>query len=304
MQKALFPGYTVGPDAYEDIVNICPAYGKRAAIIGGKHALAAAEDKIRQAVEGSGIEIIGTFWYGGEASRENMRSEERRVGKECRSRNDPPLLPLPHHRLHLRRLHQPWHCLSSGRQPAGVLLLQDPAQPHFHQHGDHCNVATLKRLLSEHPLIRIIYPNYLCKKLFSLGDTSFQNNSFIVAQDKWYSISNITFSAVPLRHDVPNIGWKLHFNTQQGIYKVIYATDTSEIAHITAKNYDLYLVEANYSKTELLNRIKDKRLKGQYVYEDRVRRSHLSKDARDEWLYKNMGNNSFFVYMHQHEDLV
>ena len=36
MQKALFPGYTVGSDAYEDIVNICPAYGKRAAIIGGK----------------------------------------------------------------------------------------------------------------------------------------------------------------------------------------------------------------------------------------------------------------------------
>lgn len=60
MQKALFPGYTVGPDAYEDIVNICPAYGKRAAIIGGKHALAAAEDKIRQAVEGSGMVLTGT----------------------------------------------------------------------------------------------------------------------------------------------------------------------------------------------------------------------------------------------------
>ena len=35
MQKALFPGYTVGPDAYDDIVNICSAYGKKAAIIGG-----------------------------------------------------------------------------------------------------------------------------------------------------------------------------------------------------------------------------------------------------------------------------
>ena len=35
MQKALFPGYTVGPDAYDDIVNVCPAYGKKAAIIGG-----------------------------------------------------------------------------------------------------------------------------------------------------------------------------------------------------------------------------------------------------------------------------
>ena len=72
MQKALFPGYTVGPDAYDDIVNICSAYGKKAAIIGGRKALAAAEPQIGKAVEGSGIEITGTFWYGGEASRENM----------------------------------------------------------------------------------------------------------------------------------------------------------------------------------------------------------------------------------------
>ena len=72
MQKALFPGYTVGPDAYDDIVNICSAYGKKAAIIGGRKALATAEPQIRKAVEGSGIEITGTFWYGGEASRENM----------------------------------------------------------------------------------------------------------------------------------------------------------------------------------------------------------------------------------------
>ena len=43
---------------------------KKAAIIGGRKALAAAEPQIRKAVEGSGIEITGTFWYGGEASRE------------------------------------------------------------------------------------------------------------------------------------------------------------------------------------------------------------------------------------------
>ena len=51
MQKALFPGYTVGPDAYDDIVNICSAYGKKAAIIGGRKALAAAEPQILKAVE-------------------------------------------------------------------------------------------------------------------------------------------------------------------------------------------------------------------------------------------------------------
>ena len=72
MQKSLFPGYTIGPDAYEDIVNVCPAYGKKVAIIGGKQALAAAKDKILKAMEGSPLEVTGVFWYGGEASVENM----------------------------------------------------------------------------------------------------------------------------------------------------------------------------------------------------------------------------------------
>lgn len=71
MQRSLFPGYSVGPDAYEDIQNVCPAYGKKVAIIGGKRALAAAKDKILKAMEGTGLEVIGVFWYGGEASYEN-----------------------------------------------------------------------------------------------------------------------------------------------------------------------------------------------------------------------------------------
>ncbi|HJB32521.1 iron-containing alcohol dehydrogenase family protein [uncultured Oscillibacter sp.] len=72
MEKSLFPGYTIGPDAYEDIKNVCPAYGRKVAIIGGEKALAAAKDKILKAMEGSGLEVLGVFWYGGEASVENM----------------------------------------------------------------------------------------------------------------------------------------------------------------------------------------------------------------------------------------
>lgn len=71
-QETLFPSYTIGEDAYQNISAVCAPFGKKAAIIGGKRALAAAEEKIRQAVEGSGIEITGTFWYGGEASVENI----------------------------------------------------------------------------------------------------------------------------------------------------------------------------------------------------------------------------------------
>ena len=72
MERSLFPGYTIGRDAYEDIGNICSSFGKTAVIIGGKRALEAAEEKIKKAMEGSGISSIGTFWYGGEASMENM----------------------------------------------------------------------------------------------------------------------------------------------------------------------------------------------------------------------------------------
>ncbi len=72
MQRKLNPSYTIGPDAYEDIVNICPRYGKKVAIIGGKKALAAAEEQIVAQSKAAGLDVIGVFWYGGEASVENI----------------------------------------------------------------------------------------------------------------------------------------------------------------------------------------------------------------------------------------
>lgn len=72
MHKTIFPGYTVGEDAYDDIGAVCTPYGKKVAIIGGKRALAAAQESIMKAVEGTELEVIGTFWYGGEASVENI----------------------------------------------------------------------------------------------------------------------------------------------------------------------------------------------------------------------------------------
>lgn len=72
MRKTIFPGYTVGEDAYDDIGAVCTPYGKKVAIIGGKRALAAAADSIIKAIENTELEVIGTFWYGGEASVENI----------------------------------------------------------------------------------------------------------------------------------------------------------------------------------------------------------------------------------------
>ena len=53
MHRTMFPGYTVGADAYDDIAGVCGQYGRKAVIIGGEKALAAAKDKILKAIEGS-----------------------------------------------------------------------------------------------------------------------------------------------------------------------------------------------------------------------------------------------------------
>ena len=71
---------------------------------------------------------------------------------------------------------------------------------------------------------------------------------------------------------------------------------------IKAKNYDLYLIEANYTEQELLERIRSKEAAGEYVYEYRVQKVHLSKEKCDEWLLENIGENSEAVYIHQHTE--
>lgn len=175
-----------------------------------------------------------------------------------------------------------------------------------HQHKDHLNVTTLKRLLFENPLIRVIYNRYLVKPIADSFHCSspflFINRSFLTEINKWYAIGDIRFGAVPLHHDVPNCAWKIHFMRPQGIFKVIYATDTANLDGVAAKGYDLFLVEANYDKEELIERIKEKRENGQYVYEDRVFRTHLSRQQCDEFIVQNMSANSRCVYLHQHEE--
>lgn len=65
------PCYTVGPDAYDRVPEVCGRFGKKAVAVGGHRALEAAKPYIEKAIAGSDIEIIDYIWYGGEASIEN-----------------------------------------------------------------------------------------------------------------------------------------------------------------------------------------------------------------------------------------
>lgn len=58
------PNYSIGDKIYDKIGPVCESYGKTVLLIGGKKALAAAEEKIRAYVAKTNLTIIGTELYG------------------------------------------------------------------------------------------------------------------------------------------------------------------------------------------------------------------------------------------------
>lgn len=66
------PSFTIGAQAYQEIEDYCLSYGQKAVLIGGKRALKVAEERIKEAVGGTKIDILDTLWYGGEATHSNI----------------------------------------------------------------------------------------------------------------------------------------------------------------------------------------------------------------------------------------
>lgn len=163
-----------------------------------------------------------------------------------------------------------------------------------HSHGDHFNKTTICKLAAERPTLRFACCSWLLSDLYQCGVSI--HNIDVLEIGRIYNYITFQISPVKLYHDVDNAGWRVFMNAE----KAIYMTDTVTLEGITAKNYDLYLVEANYITEELEERIRSKEAAGEYVYEYRVRNVHLSKEKCDEWLLDNIGENSEAVYIHQH----
>lgn len=160
-----------------------------------------------------------------------------------------------------------------------------------HIHGDHFNKKTISKLAIERPTLRFGCCEWLVKDLIECGVN--KKNIDVYETGKTYSYK--TFKVIPIKlyHDVPQCGYKLRL----GVNKLIYATDTNKIEHIEAKNYDYYFIEGNYEDEEELHSraVND-------FYEDRVKKTHLSKVQATEWLMKNMGKNSKYIFMHEHKE--
>ena len=163
-----------------------------------------------------------------------------------------------------------------------------------HIHSDHFKKETIRKLAQERPTLRFACCEWLLQPLLECG--VLRKNIDVLQIGTRYNYKLFKIVPIKLYHDVPQCGYRVLFDD----YKVIYMTDTRTVEGIVAKNYDLYLVEGNYEEEELEQRIKQKQEEGLYYYESRVRNTHLSKGQATDFLLNNMGENSEYVFMHEH----
>lgn len=166
-----------------------------------------------------------------------------------------------------------------------------------HIHSDHFRKSCIKALARERPTLRFACCKWLVSALADCGVK--KCNIDVLECNVMYGYGLCNVIPVPLVHNVPNCGWKIHFSDGQ---KLIYCTDTNNLFGITAYHYDLYLIEANYEDEVIQEKIHQKKKNGEYAYEYQVLKNHLSKAKCDDFIYKNIGNNGIYVYMHCHKD--
>lgn len=165
-----------------------------------------------------------------------------------------------------------------------------------HAHKDHLQPTTVKRLAKERPSLWWICGEHLTGDLLACGVRA--PKIVPLRNGEKCRLNGFSAEVVKLYHDVPNVGYRLHL----GGKRIFYATDTATLDGIEAKGYDLYLIEANYGEDEIKERIRQKKADGLYCYEERVLKTHLSREQAEKWLAENAGQESEYMFIHIHEE--
>ena len=164
-----------------------------------------------------------------------------------------------------------------------------------HVHRDHFCKSTIKKMAFEKPTIKWVCGEWLVEDLVKLG--VLKKNIFIVKHFKSYDFGKFTLIPLETYHDVRNMSYRVNFKPTT----IYYATDTNKLDYnLSLEKLDYYFIERNYNDEEIDKRITEKTLNGEYVYETRVKNTHLSSEEADRFLKTMMGDNSKFIYCHQH----
>lgn len=159
-----------------------------------------------------------------------------------------------------------------------------------HEHGDHINVNTVKRLAVERPGLRIGCGEFMLPKLQGINP----RNIDLYEAGKMYDYGEFKVSPIKLYHDVPNFGYRIF----KGKHRLIHATDTFTLQGISAKNYDLYALEANYDEDTVWEIIREQEARGEFAHQRGSINSHLSKQQAHNFFLSNKGENSQLITLH------
>ena len=173
-----------------------------------------------------------------------------------------------------------------------------------HGHGDHFKPSTVRMLHEIRPLCRFACCEWMAPLLMEAGVNVRRID--VLEPDKEYEYGVFWVKPFRVPHNVPNCGWKIARTgfTPLGKFwteKLFYATDACSLDGISAKDYDLYMIECNHREDEIQAKIDAKTAAGEFSYEVAAARNHLSWEQAMSWLAEN-GPDSKFIPMHQHVD--
>lgn len=158
-----------------------------------------------------------------------------------------------------------------------------------HAHSDHFNQATLKKLQFERPSLRIASGEHMIEHL-----NGFRNVD-ILKPRTMYHYNAFAVSPVILYHDIPNFGYRIIKDGK----KIFHATDTNHLQGIEAKGYDLYSIEANYNEETVWEKIQEMESRGEFAHQRGAINSHLSEQAANDFFFRNKGENSVMLRLHE-----
>lgn len=169
-----------------------------------------------------------------------------------------------------------------------------------HAHGDHFCKSTVRALHQERPALRWGCCEWMVPHLLEARVDKLRILCCKYDGSECIRLPSIHFSAypVPLVHDVPNCGYRIFYEGET----LFYATDCATLDGIEAIGCTLYMLESNHTRAEIEARIADKQARGEFAYELRAAQNHLSREQALDWLARNAGPNSKYVFLHQHKE--
>jgi Cft2 family RNA processing exonuclease len=164
-----------------------------------------------------------------------------------------------------------------------------------HSHSDHLNKKTIKQITYNFPTIKFVVGSTdLVNTLVEHSNVN-KKNIYALPSNKWFDLGMLKVKLEQLEHDVPNHLIKFQIGAKKGVYIV----DTNSVKNIKAKDYDLFLIEANYKKEILEKHKQEKNENDEYNHLYRVENTHLSYEEANDFLIENMKGDSQFEYIHQ-----